>query len=515
MKLQVRPRLVLFPLLIASVYAQTDPMQQGAALFRQGHYEEALSEFRAARHMRPVDAALENFIGITESKLGRLNEANQDYQDAIRLNPKLPEAHKNLAFNYLQAAQYAPAETQLKIALALDGADPATHYYLVILYLSTQRDHEVVANLDAAQQFLKDDPETAVLALKACLRSGASVEAEKLANLVETGSGFSAAQEFDLAATFGDKGMFTESAERYRRLLRLAPASWEAKYDLAVTLTKVKQTVEASTLLASLEAEHEQDPKILSLVASAAEYAGNSSLALKALQGAIAADPNNPDRYLDYTQLLMDLNRYEEAAQIVSRGIMLAPDPYALKIRLGAIEMMMGDHEKATINYRQAIEMHPEVALGYVALAQTYMKDGDDQQALKVLSEGRSQVPADFALEYVFGLVSSELGQEKQAILAFVHSEQLNPNVVETHYQLGMVYFQEGQLKDAQQEFENVLRLDNSYPGAFFQLSRLYARMGDMQRARQMAAKAQELGRTQEDQAIQAEKSRLNSFRPQ
>ncbi len=515
MKFPRQIRFVMPFLLIATIYAQTDALRQGVASFREGRYKDALSEFRAAQRLVPNDASLENLIGITETKLGQIDDANRAYQLSIRLNPRYPEARKNLAFNYLQAGQYGPAEAQLKSALALDGADRVIHYYLVILYLSTQRDREAIANIDAAKDLLKSDSDTATLAIEASLRCGATEQAEKLADLVWSGSGLSVKQKYQLARDFDDKGLYVDSAKFYRRLLQMTPDSWETQYDLAVTLAKAKQTAEALNLLASMEDQHSGDPKILAMVASAAEYAGNSSLALNAYQKAISADPANPDRYLDCTRLLMDLNRYDEAAKIVSQGIAQVADPYALRIRLGAIEMMRGSHEQAIPEYRQAIAMHPEIALGYVALAQTYMKDGDEQTAMKVLTEGRTRVAPDFALEYAFGLVSSDLGRQDQAIEAFTRSEQLNPDVVEPHYKLGMIYFQNGQLKKAQGEFESVLRINDSYSGAYFQLSRLYARLGDVQRARQMAEKGQELLRTQQDQAITAEKSRLSSLRPQ
>jgi tetratricopeptide (TPR) repeat protein len=515
MKLPCQFRFVMLLLLVTTIHAQTDALQQGVVSFREGRYEEALTKFRAAQRLQPNDASLENFIGITETKLGHVDDANKAYQISIRLNPRSPEAHKNLAFNYLQVGQYGLAETQLKSALALDSSDPATHYYLVILYLSTQRDREVVANIDAAKELLKSDSDTAISAIEATLRSGATEQAEKLADFIEIGSGLSVKQEYQLAKDFDNKSLYVDSAKRYRRVLQMSPDSWEAQYDLAVTLAKAKQVAEALNLLQSMEDQHSDDPKISAMIASAAEYAGDSSLALNAYEKAITADPANPDRYLDCTRLLMDLNRYDDAAKVVTEGISQVPDPYALRIRLGAVEMMRGSHERARVDYQEAIAMHPEVALGYVALAQTYFKDGDEQKAMKVLIEGRTRVPPDFALEYAFGLVSSDLGQQEQAIEAFTRSGQLNPDIVEPHYKLGMIYFQNGELKKAQEEFESVLRINDSYAGAYYQLSRLYARLGDMERAHRMAEKGQELLRTQQDQAITAEKSRLSSFQPQ
>src|ERR1700761_8831462 len=120
--------LALAPLLLSfAAFGQGDSLHSGVTLFQQGKYEAALEQFESARASRPADASLENFIGITETRLGRIDAANKDYEAAIRLNPRLPDPHKNLAFNYLGKGQYELAEKHLKTALVLDSADPFAH----------------------------------------------------------------------------------------------------------------------------------------------------------------------------------------------------------------------------------------------------------------------------------------------------------------------------------------------------------------------------------------------------
>ena len=247
----------------------------------------------------------------------------------------------------------------------------------------------------------------------------------------------------------------------------------------------------------------------MSDIASAYESAGESSLALDAWQKAIAADPANPDRYLDCTRMLIDLDRYKEATEIVQRGISLVPDDYPLTIRLGAIEMMTGNHAQARETYRKAIAEHPALALGYVAVAQSYMKEGNDEEALKVLTDARAVVPRDFALEYVFGLVSFQLGQQKQAMEALKSAEELQPAVVEPHYQLGLLYMKLQQWKEAQAEFEQVLKLDPGNAPTYYQLSRTYQRLGESDKAQQMAKQASLLTKTQREDAIKTQQLRF------
>jgi len=176
---------------------------------------------------------------------------------------------------------------------------------------------------------------------------------------------------------------------------------------------------------------------------------------------------------------------------------------------MGAIEMMQGHFEEARGSFKEAVERHPNIPLGYVALAQTYMKEGNDETAIRILIDGRSKVAKDFALEYVLGFISFEAGKQEQALEALKNAEELGPDVPEPHLQLGMLYMQHHQWSEAQGEFESVLRINPRHAAAFYQLSRTYERMGNVDKARQMATEASLLTRTQREDAIETEQLRL------
>jgi tetratricopeptide (TPR) repeat protein len=502
---------VLVPFLFSLlVFAQQTPMQRGLELFRQEKYEAALQQFRDAHHLHPADASIENFIGIIETRLGRIDEANTDYEAAANIDPKLPGPAKNLGFNYLSAGRYELAEKRLKTALALDGTDPSVHYYLAILYLSTSRSQDAIPHIQPAQSLLENDPETGFLAVKAALQFNASPEALKLLEALERRSALSVMQEYAIANLLTEKQMYMDAVARFRKLAEMQPASWESKYNLAIALLKAKQPREALTLLVPLAAERPKDANITAMLASAYQSTSDYTLALQAYQRTIASDPKNPDRYLDCTQMLMDLNRFDEAADILQKGISNVQDAYALTVRMGAIEILRGNHEKARDRFHEAIMEHPDIALGYVALAQAYMKEGNNEEALKVLTEGRKNSARDFALEYVFGLVSSQLGQQKPAMEALKSAEELGPTVVEPHYQLGVLYMQMQQWDNAQEEFQRILQLDPHHAATYYQLSRTYAHTGDIEKANQMAKEAKVLTQTQQEEALKAEQLRLS-----
>lgn len=489
--------------------AQPTPFQRGMDLLQRGEYEGALQQLKAASRSRPKDGSIHNFIGITETKLGRLDEADAEYRTAARLDRDLPGPEKNLGFNYLSTGHYALAEEPLKAALRLDASDPSVHYYLVILYLSTNRQSEAMEHIEPAQNLLSKDVPTGLLAIKACLERHGTEQALKLIRGFERAGSLSVAQEYELATILSERQMYGEAVPRFEKIATMQPAVWQNKYNLAIAYLKAGQPADACPLLERLAAQRPGDANVLGMLGSSYDQRAQPVQALAAYRRAVLADPENPDRYLDGTRILVDLNRFEEAAVLLREGIARVPDSYPLTIRMGAIQMMQGDPVKAREEFSAAIREHPEIALGYVALAQTYMKQGNDAKALNVLVDGRGKVARDFALEYVLGLVSFEAGQQAQALEALKNAEDLGPGVVEPHFQLGMLYMQMSEWTKARTEFESVLRLDPHHAATFYQLSRTYQRTGNVEKAQQMAKEASLLTRTQREGSIRSEQLRL------
>ncbi len=326
---------------------------------------------------------------------------------------------------------------------------------------------------------------------------------------------FTPEQEYQLATLLSSKQRYRESLQHFKRIAEMQPTSWIAKYNLAIALIDNGQPSDADPVLQTLATERPNDVHILSLLGSVCESRGKLPEALDAYEKAVGADPENANLYLDYTRLLMDLDRYDDAIELIRHGIKHTHDDYALRIRLAAVEMMKGEYDKARESFQQGIEERPDVAVGYVGLAKTYMKQGDDKAAAKVLEEARGRVTRDFALEYISGLVFSQLGRSQQAIDALKNAETIDPAVVEPHYQLGRLYMESEEWTEAKTELERVLVLDPTHAPAHYQLSKVYERMGDTKKARDTQAEASQLMRTQRQAALDEQRARIAAFQPQ
>jgi tetratricopeptide (TPR) repeat protein len=495
------------------IAGQNSTVQKGIALFQQQQYEAALSEFDQAARTQPDNPALQNIIGLTDTKLGRIEDANLHYRKAIRLNPKLPDPHKNLGFNQMNAKQYEAAENELKTALQLAPTDKFAHYYLGIIYLATDRDRDAVEQLRGQESLLENDADTWLQFVMAELRLGRSGEAQAALAKLEGHFTLAAPQQYQLAVLLTEKQMYAQALDRFRRLAETSP-SRANEFNLSVAYLHARESAEAIRNLENWIAPHPDDADSLSLLGVAYEADGKPAQALDAYHRALNADPQNPDRYLDYTRLLMDADRIDESAELVVRGLKIVKDAYALQLRLGSVQLMEGKYSEARQSFQQAIAEHPEIPLGYVAVARSYFKEGADGEAANVLSDARRKLPTDFMLEYFYGLALLRLQRNQEAAGVLENAVRLNPNVPEPHYKLGQAYFAMQRTERARAEFERVIQLAPQNANAYYQLSRLYAKQGDTAKAREMAEETKRLKKLQIEQGIELQRTRLESFRP-
>jgi len=511
MKLHQAVVVVIAACVLTAVAAQENPLQEGMMYFQKGDYASALRMFNAADQAQPDNAVLVNLIGITQTKLGQIADANASYQKAIQLNPALEAPHKNLGFNLLSQSEFPRAIEELQTAISKDSSDEFAHYYLAIAYLKSGREKEAIAQLSSSEQLVENDADTALEMATACLHAGDKDDAVRVIRAVEQRSGFTLEQEFTLAVALSSSNLHKDALLLFEHMAALQPDSWVRKFNLAIAWFDAGDAEKALPILQALAEERPDDERILNLLGTVYEAKGDLHAALDAYQKAVAANPKNTDAYLDYTRLLMDVDRYDDAASLIEKGLQSAQDTYALQVRLGAIQIMKGNLDQARKSFEQAINENPNQVVGYVGLAKIYMKLGDDATAENLLAGARNKLPRDFALEYVYGLICAQMSETDRALEALKNAEKMAPDVVEPHYQLGKVYMGTGQLTEARKELDRVIALDPNHVQALAQLCKIYAKQGDAQKAQLLQAQVSELINRQRNSAIAAERERIRA----
>lgn len=504
----------VFLALAGSLNAQSAALDEGVSLIREGHFEQALIRLEEAHRLAPRDPAIENLLGITETQLNHSDKAASHYRNAIRLDPSQAAPHRNLGFNLLTRKQYGPAEPELREASRLNPNDPFAHYYLFLLALATDHDAEALEQASLSGNLIENDPDAGVGLVAAEIRLGHVDEASGRLKNLEAANQLTAVREYSIAVLFSRRALYEQAVDCFRRIASLDP-SWESRYNLALALLYDAQFAQASTLLATLHNERPTNADTLMFLGSAFEMQQKIPEALDAYRAAAVADPSNPDRTLDYTRLLMDMDRYDEAIQFIQAGMAETAAPSPLKLRLGAVEMIKGDYPAARDAFQAALVDNPELDAAYVGLAQTYARQGNDNEAIRILESARGKRPGHYLLEYYFGLLASRLGREGEAIVALQWAAQLEPKSPDPSFELGKLYGSKQDWPQARKAFENVIKLNPQFVPAHYQLSQVYQHLGMRAAADEEAQATHTLVNTERDEALRKQRERAGSFQPQ
>jgi tetratricopeptide (TPR) repeat protein len=502
-----------FVALASSLIAQPTALEEGVRLFREGRFDQALQKLEQAHRIAPRNATIENLLGITETKLGHIDEAGNHYRNAIRLDPSQAAAHRNLGFNLFNSKDFTGAEPELREASRLDPNDNFAHYYLLLVALATNRDAEALVQAARAGQLVDNDPQAGAGLIEAEIRMSRADEATGRIERLEDANQLPSAQEYSIAVLLSQRAFYSQAVHCFRRIATLDP-SWENRYNLALALLYNGQSAEASTLLAALHTERPAHADTLMFLGSAFEMQEKMPEALEAYRAAVMADPSNPDRTLDYTRLLMDMDRYDEAIQVVQTGMGETTSTAPLQLRLGAVEMVKGNYAAARDAFHASLATDPQLDAAYVGLAQTYAREANDVEAIHILEAARGKLPGHYLLEYYFGLLASRLGREQEAILALEKAAQLEPKSLDPFYELGKLYVSQQNWPQARQALEHVIELNPRFVPAHYQLSRVYAHLGLSSRAEQEAQQTHTLVDTQRDEALRKQRERAASFQP-
>lgn len=496
--------------------AQTKPyaksaLEEGLALLREGHYEQALLRLQAAQRQIPPNASLETLMGVAETRLDRIAEANDHFRSAIRLAPAQAAPHRNLGFNLLGLHDYANAETELLQAAKLEPEDLFARYYLLLLYLATGREEKVLAYAGQVQSLLAADAEASAEVAETEIRARLAQQALQRVEQLESAHHIAPEREYRIAVLFRQHGLNAEALHCFRHLAEADPSPAN-RYNLALALLFDGKAAEAVDLLAVLRAEQPGNADVLTFLGAALEAEHKPEKALEVYRAAVAADPANADRRLDYTRLLMETDHNDEAIAAVQAGLDAGGAPGPLSLRLGAIEMLKGNYDAARDAFRAALVADASLDAAYVGLAQAYAHESKNAEAIRVLSEACTRFPDHYLLQYYFGLLSSRQGLEQQAVSALEQAIRLAPNASDPLFELGKIYSAREEWRRASELLERAVALDAQRIPAHFLLSRAYMHMGENAKGQQEAREIERLLNEQHEQAQRRQHQRVSAL---
>ena len=156
--------------------------------------------------------------------LRRMQDAEKEYVDALRLRPGLPEAHLALGEVYAGAFKWEQAEEQFRLQTKLQPGNAEAAYRLGEALLEQGKAHEARAELLRSDRLMQDMPETLYALGKAASLDGDGAAAEKAWNKllsIENQSPLAAQAHFGLAGLYRKQGKTAEAKHEMQEFEQL------------------------------------------------------------------------------------------------------------------------------------------------------------------------------------------------------------------------------------------------------------------------------------------------------
>jgi tetratricopeptide (TPR) repeat protein len=444
-------------------------------------WDEAVAAFEKALGTGRLDADAHTALGTVYLDRFRLPEALRAFAAAAKLAPRRADVHRFTAMAHGLAGRPAEARRALLRAAALQPDDVATRYELARLAMETTA--PAPAALAAFQQAAVKQMGVEVPGEAPFTRPGLVRQSAGVSPLFPPAPYVAA---FELLL----KGRFEEGIAASRKALPSDPllrpsADDEPQLQASAALRRG----EVPTALRQLAAAIAADPsraeahRLLGIASHLDEQLEQS---VAAYSTAIRLDPTNERARLGLADVLLDMERFGEAEQLLRETVRLLPQGVQAQYRLGRLFQARGQYDDALAALEQVTPFTPlagqDPLFEIVALIHANQADFDGANAALRKQVAVNPNNADAHRRLGDGYV--RLGRPAEALTEYLAALLVDRRNVLSHVGIAQLQLREGRPAEAVRAARSVLALDPAQKEARYALATSLTRLGQTEEAR-------------------------------
>ena len=370
----------------------------GRSLERTGRIDEAIEQYQEALKINDSSVGAHNNLGNVLLQKGQSREAILEYQEAVTIDPKVAQSYNNLGNGFLRSGQIDQAIAQYQVALRLDPENVSAHNDLGDAFLQKGRVDEAVVQY---QKALRLEPG----------------QAAALGNL---------------AVAHFQNGQVDDAIREFRDVLRINPNDAKFRYDLGNALFRTGQVDEA----------------------------------IGQYREALKLNPRDAGTYLNLGNALIQKGQMDEAIARYQEAVRINPRLFSAHSNLGNAFEQTGQVEEAIAQYREALKLNPNHARTHDKLGNVLVQKGQLDEAILQYQEALKINPASAEVHCDLGNVLFRCEQADAAADQYQAALKIKPDNAFTHHSLGLVLAHQGRLNEAIAQFREALRLKPDFSDA-------------------------------------------------
>ncbi len=410
--------------------AAQDAVDKGTRLKAAGDKTGAMTAFAEAVRLEPQNAFAHNELGTLYFEAAEMDEAIAEFKRAADADPNYALAHYNYAFSARKAGRYAEAVSEYQRYVQLKPDDPDAKFGLAESYRALGRNAEAAAAYDAyAAQETRESEREWVEKARATARdlrnappavAAAPAPAAPVATPVAAPVAAPAQDPFDALIAQGDQAMAqhrtTDAVKAYQAAVVRQTASPLARFKLGLAYAELGYLPQAidqwqwvvkldpsnqgardniQKAQAKLAAAQQQAAAAAPPVAPAAAPSAAPSA------GAAPRDAAEAQRLAktDYEQAvqLISQRRYQDAVGLLTQAVQLHPQFSVAYVARGSAYIGLGRFQDAVTEYQKGLQLNQNQASPLFGLGEAYRGMGDRTRAAQYYQECASSSAPDAA----------------------------------------------------------------------------------------------------------------------
>lgn len=450
----------------------------GESYFMAGKVDKAIDEFNKLVEVEG-SARSYAFLGLCYRNLGRYDEARQQFEKGLKLDPKNSLCFFNLGFIAERQGDAAQAEAFFQKSLASNPDFADALLEMANLRIASRKFPEAEVLL---RHFVRvsRDPGTGYYKLAMVERSlHETAAADRDLNVFKTLSRSASTGPLPYQHLFDylDNRASLPSAQRDQLDLQQLtseikqhPDQTQDLYLLAEAYLKSGNVQQAMDTIAQLDRSSGGDFRTLTGTGVLLARYHLYDSAIEHLQAALKANPDSDEAKFDLADALFRARRYAEALDAARQVSAAGQNDDAYLALLGDIYAHMGDADHASGIYRDAIKRNPDDDQNYLSLALLQLRGNDVDAAKQTLLKGQERVPGSGKIFWGLGVVAALQGDNALASADLERAVDLLPEWPGGYSTLGVFYYQCGQIDKAR---EVLARFKSSSAGGSLDTARI------------------------------------------
>ncbi|HUJ79957.1 MAG TPA: tetratricopeptide repeat protein [Nitrospiria bacterium] len=348
-----------------------------------GNLPEAITYYRKALELEPMNYTAHYDLGNTYRALGRLEEAAAEYQSAIAVVPSYADAHENLGVVYESQGDLKKAMQEYLTAIKYKPYSAEAYNSLGLLFKKLDRQEDAVRAYRVA---IKLDPEFAEAYRNLggiYKNTGRVQEALPLYEHAVTLHPDDSDARYELGGLYKTLGRRDEAAREFQAVIRLKPDESGAYINLGLLYFQQGRAQEAVELLEKGLAFNPNNAQIHNVLGFMYGSLGRGEEAVREYQTSIKLQPNYAGTYENLGQLYLKQHQYSEARGVLEQAVLLAPADSLGHYLLGLSLESLGRQDEALHHYQTAVKLKPDFADAQYQLGMVYQRIGQKQLAIQ------------------------------------------------------------------------------------------------------------------------------------